>query len=43
MFAPRDDLPIKTFGYSITYLMGLFALLLLDSYLPLLMRFFGSN
>ncbi len=33
-----DDqrLPMKAFGYSITYLMGLFALLLLDHYLPLL-------
>ncbi len=32
-----DDqrLPMKAFGYSITYLMGLFALLLLDHYLPL--------
>lgn len=33
-----DDqtLPMKAFGYSITYLMGLFALLLVDHYLPLL-------
>lgn len=33
-----DDrsLPMRAFGYSITYLMGLFALLLVDHYLPLL-------
>ncbi|MDY6942624.1 MAG: heme o synthase [Pseudomonadota bacterium] len=35
-FFPRPELPMKTFGYSITYLMGLFALLLVDHYLPLL-------
>ncbi|MCH9671868.1 MAG: heme o synthase [Gammaproteobacteria bacterium] len=29
-----DDLPIKTFGYSIWYLMALFAFLLLDHYFP---------
>ncbi|MEM7281574.1 MAG: heme o synthase [Pseudomonadota bacterium] len=32
----RADLPMKTFAYSITYLMGLFTLLLVDHYLPLL-------
>jgi protoheme IX farnesyltransferase len=31
----RVDLPMKTFGYSITYLMILFAFLLVDHYLPL--------
>ncbi len=31
----RADLPMRTFGYSITYLMVLFALLLVDHYLPL--------
>lgn len=31
-----QSLPMKAFGYSITYLMGLFALLLVDHYLPLL-------
>jgi len=31
----RPDLPMKTFGYSITYLMILFAFLLVDHYLPL--------
>jgi protoheme IX farnesyltransferase len=29
-----DRLPMKTFGYSIIYLMGLFAFLLLDHHLP---------
>jgi len=31
-----DRIAIKTFGYSIFYLMGLFAFLLLDHYVPLL-------
>ena len=36
-YAPRPGLPMKTFGYSIVYLMGIFTLLLLDHYLmPLL-------
>lgn len=30
----HDSLPMRTFGYSITYLMGLFALLLVDHYVP---------
>jgi protoheme IX farnesyltransferase len=30
----RPDLPMKTFGFSVTYLMALFALLLIDHYLP---------
>ena len=30
----RPDLPMKTFGFSVTYLMALFALLLVDHYLP---------
>lgn len=33
----RPDLPMKTFGFSITYLMALFTLLLVDHYLPLLL------
>ncbi len=33
-FSARPDLPMRTFGYSITYLMALFALLLVDHYLP---------
>lgn len=33
---PRPDLPMKTFGYSILYLMGLFSFLLVDHYLPIL-------
>jgi heme o synthase len=31
-FAPRPGLPMRTFGYSIFYLMALFSLLLLDHY-----------
>jgi len=31
----RPELPMKTFAYSITYLMGVFAALLVDHYLPL--------
>lgn len=31
-----QQLPMKAFRFSITYLMGIFALLLIDSYLPLL-------
>ena len=31
-FAPRPGLPMKTFGYSIVYLMGIFSLLLIDHY-----------
>ena len=31
------DVAMKTFGYSIWYLMGIFAILLVDHYLPLLM------
>ncbi len=30
----RADLPMKTFNYSITYLMALFSFLLIDHYLP---------
>ncbi len=32
----RPELPMKTFAYSITYLMGVFSALLLDHYVPLL-------
>jgi protoheme IX farnesyltransferase len=32
-FAPVPGLPMKTFGYSIVYLMGIFTLLLVDHYL----------
>jgi protoheme IX farnesyltransferase len=32
---PDDRLPMKTFGFSITYLSLLFAALLLDHYFPL--------
>jgi protoheme IX farnesyltransferase len=33
---PKPGLPMKTFGYSIVYLMGIFTLLLVDHYLPTL-------
>jgi protoheme IX farnesyltransferase len=40
---PQDDerLPMKTFGYSILYLMALFALLLIDHYVPLVNSLFA--
>ena len=39
---PEDDvrLPMKTFGYSILYLMALFAFLLIDHYVPIVMSLF---
>ncbi|MDO9453511.1 MAG: heme o synthase [Stagnimonas sp.] len=33
-FKPVDGLAMKTFGFSIVYLMGIFTLLLVDHYLP---------
>lgn len=39
-FAPVPGLPMRTFGYSIVYLMGIFTLLLVDHYLP---RFLGGS
>ncbi|MEQ1438393.1 heme o synthase [Fontimonas sp. SYSU GA230001] len=35
---PAPGLPMKTFGYSIVYLMGIFTLLLVDHYLAVLLR-----
>ncbi len=32
-WAPRPGLPMKTFGYSIVYLMGIFTLLFADHYI----------
>ena len=32
-FAPQQGLPMRTFGYSIVYLIGIFSLLLVDHYL----------
>jgi protoheme IX farnesyltransferase len=32
-YAPQPGLPMRTFGYSIVYLMGIFTLLLVDHYL----------
>ncbi|MCC5812300.1 MAG: protoheme IX farnesyltransferase [Ectothiorhodospiraceae bacterium] len=40
-FSDDQRLPMKAFGYSITYLMALFALLLVDHYLPLVGRIAG--
>ena len=37
-FSDRPELPMKTFAYSITYLMGVFAALLIDHYVPLMLR-----
>jgi heme o synthase len=34
-FAPRGDTGMKTFAYSITYLIALFSFLLVDHYIPL--------
>jgi protoheme IX farnesyltransferase len=34
----RPEMPMKTFAYSITYLMGVFGALLVDHYVPLLTR-----
>ncbi len=34
-FAPKSDTAMKTFGYSIHYLMALFSFLLIDHYLPI--------
>lgn len=36
MYSDRPDLPMRTFSYSITYLMGIFTFLLADHYVPLL-------
>ncbi len=40
---PEDDqrLPMKTFGYSIVYLMALFAFLLFDHYVPAIIALFS--
>lgn len=35
MRSERPELPMKTFSYSITYLMGIFSFLLADHYVPL--------
>jgi protoheme IX farnesyltransferase len=35
MLRPTQHLPMKTFGFSITYLSLLFAMLLVDHYFPL--------
>ena len=40
--AEDDSMPMKTFGYSIFYLMGLFAFLLVDHYIPLIMHTLGN-
>ena len=37
MRSNRPELPMKTFSYSITYLMGIFSFLLADHYVPLVL------
>ena len=37
MRSDRPELPMKTFSYSITYLMGIFSFLLADHYVPLVL------
>ncbi|MGB1581525.1 MAG: heme o synthase [Nevskiales bacterium] len=39
--APQPGLAMRTFGYSIVYLMGIFSLLLIDHYVPALMGLFA--
>ncbi|MGH8518190.1 MAG: heme o synthase, partial [Panacagrimonas sp.] len=39
---PIPGLPMKTFGYSIVYLMGIFTLLLVDHYLGTIVGVFRS-
>jgi protoheme IX farnesyltransferase len=42
LFQGDDErMPMKTFGYSIIYLMALFAFLLVDHYIPTLLRLLG--
>ena len=42
LFRTRSDrVAIRTFAYSIVYLMGIFAFLLIDHYIPMLSRLFG--
>ncbi len=42
MNAQHERQPIRTFVYSIQYIMGMFAFLLADHYIPLVTRFFSS-
>jgi protoheme IX farnesyltransferase len=35
-FSARPEIAMKTFGYSISYLMALFSFLLLDHYIPII-------
>lgn len=41
-YRPVPGLPMKTFGYSIVYLMGIFTLLLVDHYLGAILEVFRS-
>jgi protoheme IX farnesyltransferase len=42
LFRNDDDrMPMRTFGYSITYLMALFAMLLVDHYVPAFLELLG--
>lgn len=42
MYSPNPALPMKSFRFSITYLMGIFALLLIDRYIPVVQVWFGG-
>ena len=37
-FAPQPGLAMRTFGFSLVYLMGIFTLLLVDHYIPAMLR-----
>ena len=42
MYSNNPALPMKSFRFSITYLMGIFALLMIDRYIPILQGWFGG-
>lgn len=42
LYSRNPALPMKSFRFSITYLMGIFALLLIDRYIPVLQVWFGG-
>lgn len=41
IYSPSPALPMRAFRFSITYLMGIFALLLVDRYIPVMQMMFG--
>jgi protoheme IX farnesyltransferase len=42
IYSRDPSLPMRSFRFSITYLMGIFALLLVDRYIPVVQAIFGS-